>query len=400
MEGLAPARAAQVKQEAEGLLAELYKATRELGDALNRAGFAPARWDRPEARLSTVSARLPAVTVEALLARLVDFTLEAGPLWLAGRGEALDEFAHEAQVLAATVGPISSLAQHQRTLASAAVRDRRSLKDALHDERAAAQLDRLAHALDALLDLAPLLEPIQSLPPASPAARSAPSLQASTALGALASREMPGEREGSAALPRWPFGQRGQRAQDTFFDGQPGARTGARVGVRWPGSRLLRVVWSRRRARRGVGLATLVIVLALSGTFTLLHALSSVPHPAGRMQAVATAAQRGSPTPSPLRTATAAAPTSAALAVRPGSVVLPCSGATASLTVKNTGGQTLNWQASVSGSAALSPASGAVSPASQTTLSVHATGPQHGPGAIEFTSNGGTAKVTFKVSCH
>jgi hypothetical protein len=156
-----------------------------------------------------------------------------------------------------------------------------------------------------------------------------------------------------------------------------------------------------------VGLATLVVVLALCGTFTLLHALS-VPHPgpAGRIQAGSTAAQRGSATPSPVRTATAAAPTlapgpaPATLAVSPGSVVLPCSGASVTLTVKNTGGQTLNWQASVSGNASLSVTSGAVGPSDQATVSVHATGTQHSPGAIVFTSNGGRVKVTFKVSCH
>jgi hypothetical protein len=407
MEGLAPARVAHVKREAEGLLVELYEATRGLGDAINRAGFAPARWDTSEARLSAVSDRLPTVTVEALLARVADFALEAGPLWLAGGGEALDAFVHEVRVLAATVGPLSTLAQHQRTLASAAVRGRRSLKHALNDERVRAQLNQLAHTLDALLELTPVLEPIQSLPPASPAARSAPPLQASTAMSTLAPREMPGEREGSAALPRWPFGQRGQTAQDQDAD----APSGVRMSLRWPGIRLLRVVWSRRRARRGVGvgigLATLVIVLALSGTLTLLHALSSVPHPgpAGRIQAVATTTHGGSATSSPVRTAPAAAstqtpgPAPAALAVRPGNVVLPCGGATVALTLKNTGGQRLNWQASVSGNASLSAASGAVDPSSQATVIVHATGTQHGPGAIVFTSNGGTVKVTFKVSC-
>jgi hypothetical protein len=212
MEELAAARAAQVQQEAEGLLVELYEATRGLGDALNRAGFGPARWDTPEARLSTVTDRLPTVTVEALLARLADFALEAGPLWLAGHGEALDEFAHEVRVLAATVGPLGALAQQQRTLAAAAVRGRRPLQQALHDERVGAQPDRLAHTLDALLELAPLLEPIQplpSLPPAAPAAGSAPSLQASTALGTLAAREMAGEREGTAAVLLRPGGRLG-----------------------------------------------------------------------------------------------------------------------------------------------------------------------------------------------
>jgi hypothetical protein len=155
-----------------------------------------------------------------------------------------------------------------------------------------------------------------------------------------------------------------------------------------------------------VGLAALVIVLALSGTVTLLHALSSLhPGPAGRLQAVATAAQRGSATPSPGRTATAAAPTQApgpapaTLAVSPGSIVLPCGGATVPVTAKNTGGQTLHWQASVSGDARLAATSGTVGPSSQATVLVHATGPQHGPGAIVFTSNGGRVKVTFKVSC-
>jgi hypothetical protein len=379
------------QRDAEGLLVELYAATRGLGDALNRAGFPPGRWDTPEARLSTLGNRLPQVTVEALLARLADFALDTGPIWLAGTGEALDEFAHEVHVLAAAIGPLRGLAQQQRTLASVADRSRRSLKQALQDERVDAELDRLAHTLRQLQELAAALEPIASLP------RGVPSMQAS---GVVVSRRARGEQEGNAAVPVWLVGQTGQEQA-------PDMSPHPRKVSRWPGSQLLRAAWSRRgtRVALGVGSVVLLVVLAMSGALALVHALTApVPGPASRDQGAPTATHSGSATPSAGRTATVVpatqGPAAAVLAVSPASLVLPCGGTPVTLTVSNTGGQSLMWQASVSGNAALSATSGSVGPASQATVSVHATGTQHGPGAIVFTSNGRTAKVTFKVSCH
>jgi hypothetical protein len=119
-------------------------------------------------------------------------------------------------------------------------------------------------------------------------------------------------------------------------------------------------------------------------------------------QATATATPARQATPSPTRTAASPTPdlVPAHLAVSPSSVVLPCSGASVTLTVSDTGGQALTWHASVSGSAVLSATSGAVSPHSTGTVGVHASGGQRGSGTIVFTSNGGRDTVSYKVSCH
>jgi len=71
-----------------------------------------------------------------------------------------------------------------------------------------------------------------------------------------------------------------------------------------------------------------------------------------------------------------------------------------SITVKNTGGQTLHWTAAGPSSPAVvtpSPASGSLAPGKTQTVSVSGSSP--GPTvAIHFGGNGGTATVTF--TCH
>jgi hypothetical protein len=401
-EQLGPARSAS-KQTAQSVLAEVYEATRGLGDALNRTGFGPDRWGTPEARLSTLSDRLPRVTLEALLARLADFALDAGPAWLASTdvtGAAIDEFAHEVHVLAAAVDPLHGVAGRAHTIATAATSGRRSLELALKDGRVRTQLERLSDALRQLLVLVPLL---------GPSSPSTMSREAGAALATLSSDALLPRQDDASAVPGWLFEQ---PAQEQASHVQPGVSKGAWKGIVWPGSQLLRAGWSRRRVRAWLGLGLVVaalLVLALTATFAILHGLPAAhPETAVLGRAVATATTTGSrsATPSVARTSTAGAPTqapaaaSARLAVSPGSVVLPCKGTSMTLTVSDTGQQALNWQASVSGNASLSATSGTVGPMSQATLSVHATGAQHGPGAIVFTSDGGKATVTFKVSCH
>jgi hypothetical protein len=353
--------------------------------------------------LSTLSDRLPRVTLEALLARMADFALDAGPGWLASTdvtGAAIDQFAHEVHVLAAAVDLLHGVAGRAHTIASAATSGRRSLEHALKDGRVRTQVERLSDALRQLLMLVPQLEP------SSP---STMSREAGAALATLPTDALLSGQEDTSAVPGWLLEK---SAQEQASHARPGVSKGTWKGIVWPGSQLLRAGWSRRGVQGwlGIGLvAVVLLVLALTATFAILHGLPAAhPETAVLGRAVATATTTGSrsATPSVTRTSAAGAPTqepaaaSARLAVSPGSVVLPCKGTSVTLTVSDTGRQALTWQASVSGNAGLSATSGTVSPMSQATLSVHATGAQHGPGAIVFTSDGGKATVTFKVSCH
>jgi hypothetical protein len=374
--------------EAKRLLGELQDATSGLGDAFVGAGFARDTWRSPDALLTTLGDQLPNVPLEALLARLAAFAAETGPRWLVGGGAALDEFTHEVRVLAAAIRPLRALAQRQR-LTPFSARGRHPLEHALGDVRVGTQLDRLARALRRLTELAPLLEP---LPPREMAAWSehTPALRDPGGLPAEP------EQDGIGA-PEWLVRLRGRRGK------APAAPPDTGKAPPWPGNRLLKRMWPARHAWV-VGLAA---VLLVSGALTLALLHGRVP-PAGgakaltSAQATATASHDRRATPSSTGTATppTPAPVPAHLAVSPASIVLPCSGANVTLTVSDTGGQPLTWHASVSGNAVLSTTSGDVGPHSSGTLDAHASGGQHGPGTIVFTSNGGSAKVTYKVSCH
>jgi hypothetical protein len=369
--------------EAKRLLGELQEATSGLGDAFVGAGFARGAWRSPDAMLPTLGDQLPNVPLEALLVRLAAFATNTGPHWLAGDAAALDEFAHEVRTLAEAIRSLRVLAQRQR-LTPFSARSRWPLEHALADVRVGAQLDRLALILRRLTELA-------SLPPASPAAWSE---------HAPAPREpgiLPAEPEhGGTSAPEWLVRLRGRREKASIAPDSPPD----------PGKmprRLLQGMWRPRHAR--VLALAAAAVLLVSGALALALMHGRVP-PAGGAKflpsAQATATHARQATPSPTRTAAPPTPVlvPAHLAVSPASVVLPCSGASVTLTVSDTGGQALTWHATVSGSAVLSATSGDVSPHSSGSVGVHAGGGQRGSGTIVFTSNGGRDTVSYKVSCH
>ncbi len=370
--------------EAKRLLGELQEATSGLADAFVGAGFARGAWRSPDAMLPTLGDQLPNVPLEALLARLAAFAAETGPRRLMGDGAALDEFALEVRTLAEAIRSLRVLAQRQR-LTPFSARSRWPLEHALADVRVGAQLDRLALILRRLTELA-------SQPPASPSAWSehAPALRDPGILSAEP------EQDGAGA-PEWLVRLRGRRGKASIApDAPPDRGKGPR--------RLLQGMVLPRHARAlALGSAA---VLLVSGALALALMHARVP-PAGGAKSLTSAQATATTTPArqatPSSTQTAASPTPvlvpAHLAVSPSSVVLPCSGASVTLTVSDTGGQALTWHASASGNAVLSATSGDVSPHSTGTVGVHAGG-QRGSGTIVFTSNGGRDTVSYKVSCH
>jgi hypothetical protein len=376
---LAAARSSLL-HEAKHLLGELQEATSRLGDAFVGAGFARGAWRSPDAMLPTLGDHLPNVPLEALLARLAAFAAETGPRRLMGDGAALDEFALEVRTLAEAIRSLRVLAQQQR-LTPFSAHSRWPLEHALADVRVGAQLDRLALILRRLTELV-------SQPPASLAAWSehAPAL-----------RDPGAEPEQDAiGAPEWLVRLRGRRGKAPIApDVSPDRGKGPR--------RLLQGMVLPRHARvLALGSAA---VLLVSGALTLALMHGRVP-PAGGAKSLTSAQATATParqaTPSPTRTAASPTPVlvPAHLAVSPSSVVLPCSGASVTLTVSDTGGQALTWHANVSGNAVLSATSGDVSPHSTGTVGVHAGGGQRGSGTIVFTSNGGRDTVSYKVSCH
>jgi hypothetical protein len=379
---LAAARSSLL-HEAKRLLGELQDATSGLSDAFVGAGFARGAWRSPDAMLPTLGDHLPNVPLEALLARLAAFAAETGPRRLVGDAAALDEFALEVRTLAEAIRSLRVLAQRQR-LTPFSARSRWPLEHALADVRVGAQLDRLALILRRLTELA-------SLPPASPAAWS------EHAPGPREPGILPAEPEQDASgAPEWLVRLRGRREKAHIAPDAPPERG------KVPRRLLQGMVLPRHARVLALGSAA---VLLVSGALALMHA--RVP-PAGGAKSLTSAQATATTTPArqatPSSTQTAASPTPvlvpAHLAVSPSSVVLPCSGASVTLTVSDTGGQALTWYASVSGSAVLAATSGDVSPHSTGTVGVHASGGQRGSGTIVFTSNGGRDTVSYKVSCH
>ncbi|HZC77953.1 MAG TPA: hypothetical protein VE258_09410 [Ktedonobacterales bacterium] len=377
-DALAAARSS-VLHEAKRLLGELQEVTSGLGDAFVGAGFARGAWRSPDAMLPMRGDQLPTVPLGALLARLAAFAAETGPRWLMGDAAALDEFAHEVRTLAEAIRTLRVLAQQQR-LTPFSARGRRPLEHALADVRVEAQLDRLALILRRLTELA-------SLPPASLAAWSE---------HALAPRDpgnLPAEPEQDATgAPEWLVRLRGRREKAPIApDALPDRGKVPR--------RLLQGM--RRPSRARVLALGSAAVLLVSGALALALMHGRLP-PAGGAKSPTNAQATATATPSPTQTAAPPTPVlvPAHLAVSPASVTLPCSGASVTLTVSDTGGQALTWHASLSGSAVLSATSGDVSPHSSGTVGVHASGGQHGSGTIVFTTDGGRDTVSYKVSCH
>jgi hypothetical protein len=375
-----------LNNEAQRLLAELREATAGLGDALVGARFPPGAWQSPDASLPTLSGQLSNVRLESLLTRLAEFARDTGPQWLTGDGAALDDFAHEVKVLAAAIRPLRTLAQRQRVTPSSE-RGRRQLEQALGDVRVGAQLDRLARTLSGLTELAPLLEPQPEHRPAG-----------------MHPGGPQGKREHGTGAPEWLLRLGGRQGRAP--DGLPAAAK----RWRWPGTQLFQRMRPRRPGR-AVALTLVAALLVLVVSASAL-ALAHRPPPSGggktltsaQAAATATALHRRSGTPSPERTAAprtaTPAPVPAQLAVSPASITLPCTGTKVTLTVSDTGGQALTWHATVTGAAVLTASSGWVGPHSSGSLSAYSSGGQRTQGTIDFTSNGGTGTVRYRVSCH
>jgi hypothetical protein len=419
---------------ARTLLRQVREANSRLGDALVAAGLPPSEWRTPEALLSELSDQFPEATVDALLIRLAEFAGGTGPIWLTGDGGALDDFEREAHTLGDVIRPLRALAQSQR-ITPASDRGWLALEQALGDMRVGAELDRLARALRDLAELAPLLV---QLPPEATAEGAATAVAAAPSLdlpaGALNPERVdpwtgqpaptwtaeavpaPGgsARAAEAGAPAYtpdgiPIEDSGddQDAPTYLMNGElPDARSDAPTVPIEP-SRLPRPrrTWGLRPRTWVALLLTAAVLLVCTAVVTLASHIS-VPGNSPSAQATAEAqselalaatathiAARNTPTPAPPTVVPAAQ-----LSVAPTSVVLACF-SPSWLTLQNTGGQPLTWQASAPGNVILFPSRGRLDPGASATVQARATAPQHGSRTIVFSFNGGAVDVSYKVTC-
>jgi hypothetical protein len=390
---VAAARAAMA--EAKWLLGELHDGANELGDALAAAGFSPRAWRSDDARLAELGDQLPDVTVDALFSRLAEFTADSGPAWLAGDGEALDDFEHEVLVLAGVMRPLRVVAQRQR-LTPPSRRGRLPLERALGDGRVGAQLDRLVRTLRLLVELAPQLEPV---PPEPDFAAGAP-------LGAGADVSL--ARHGDPTMPMGgglPTTDEAAGHHSGIGGKALGAAFQGRMARLWAGVGAVRRVWAGlpRRTRLAAVAALLVIGVSVSGVLAL-HGITQprTSAPGTKTVVASRTATAGHAQVTPGRTTTTAATTPAPapgkLAINPTSIRL-CPGTSGTLTISNTGGQALTWQARAPQTVILSATSGSLGAHTSATITVRVSGTQHGPGSIVFTAGGSNVTVTYRVSC-
>lgn len=390
---VAAARAAHA--EAKRLLGELHDGANGLGDALAATGFSPREWRSDDARLAELGDQLPDVTIDALLSRFAEFTADSGPAWLAGDGQALDDFEHEVLVLAGAMRPLRVVAQRQR-LTPPSRRGQLPLERALGDGRVGAQLDRLVRTLRLLAELAPDLEPV-------PLER-----EFAAGAGALAGANASLGRPGDPTMPIGGGAPTSERAagQNAGLDGKAlSAAFLARLRTlrlrSWP----VRQMWAGlpRRTQFAAVAVLLVIGISVSGVLAL-HGIGS-PQTSTRGTNVlssqtATAGRTGV---TPGRTTTTAAmtpaPAAAQLAVSPTNVKL-CPGSSETLTISNMGAQALTWQANAPKTVTLSATSGSLGAHASTTITVKVSGTQHGTGSIIFAASSDKVTVAYRVSCH
>ena len=424
-------------RQARALLREVHEATTRLGDAFVAAGLPPSEWRTPEALLSELSEQFPEATVDALLIRLAEFANGSGPIWLAGDGGALDDFELEARALGDVIRPLRALAQSQR-ITRARDRGWLALERALGDVRVGAELDRLARALRDLAELAPLLVP---LPPGATAE------EAATAYSAAPLPDLPAGAVDPERVDPWtgqpaltwtgeavsaPPGGSARAAEATaqayapdgipieddggdqdaptylmngeLPDARPDAPTVPIDPSRLPRPR--RALAQRPRTWLALLLTAAALLLGTAVVALAVHVY--VPGSSPSAQATAKAqselalaatathnAARNTPTSAP------PIPTSvpaAHLSVAPTSVVLSCF-SPSWLTLRNTGGQALAWQASAPGNVLLFPSRGTLDPSASAVIQARATAPQRGTRTIAFSFNGGTVDVSYKVVC-
>lgn len=404
------------QREARSLLTELQTATNNIGDALVRAGFPATMWRSRDAELTSLSDQLPNITLDTLLTRIAEFAAATGPEWLAGDGEALDDFEHEVQVLTRTVRTLRTVAQRQR-LRPSPDRGPHPLDRALGDAGVGVQVDRLARALRRLEEIAPQLAPVPPEPASASFAPPAPPVAAQD-VWPQAAMPFPVVSQANEEFPTEPEMKPAGRSALLLNAQAFIAALGARVNQFRQNSALFGTLWPRDRRIWVIGLVGALLIGTCSGTLAFaLHQLSSSPGTGPTISqattgtaATATTSRKPTPTitpggqfvPPPVSaTATPTQAMSAArLTVSPTSVTLTCTSPDTQLTLHDISDQPLTWTAHVTGTAVLSATSGSVDAHGTSTITAHASGPQHGPGEIIFTWDGNTITVTDKVSCH
>ncbi|HEY7092929.1 MAG TPA: hypothetical protein VH393_07110 [Ktedonobacterales bacterium] len=381
----------RVMGEALNSLTDLSSATMEVEKALVDAGLPKPVWRSEQAMLRLLSPVLPAITVEAYLTRLEQFATRDGPTWLHGAHDDLATFHREVSVLAQVTRPLREVVQRLQRLPVEMPGGPRSdypLQRVVRDPRLEPPLDTIAEILSDLEALAPFMRP---LTPEQWRALQRPSRLFPARIWSAVTAWVGGLRSRGSASP----------AQVTTGSA---AKASSILGASraWA---LQRLSWLRSRTRAQRVLLAAGLLFAIVAGFAAL-AFARQPHvttlsPIASSSAVrtvlagsgtATALPTTSPVPSPTSDATPGPAPKLTGACK-------VHGATATLTIKNTGVSSFTWQAQPPPTLAVSPAQGVLQAGQSATVQVSAVNKKTASGTITVTASHNTVSTEEKVSC-
>jgi hypothetical protein len=382
----------RVMGEASDSLADLHRATLELGTALIDAGLPKPVWRSEQATLRLLSPVLPAITVDAYLTRLEQFATRDGPTWLHGAHDDLAAFHQEVSVLAQVTRPLREVVQRLQRLPvemPGGPRSDHPLQRVVRDPHLEPPLDTIAEILSDLEALAPFMRP---LTPEQWRALQRPS------------RLLPARIW--SAVTTWASGlrSRGSAASAPVSAPAGAARARSVLGVSraWA---LQRLSWLRSRTRAQRALLASGLLFAIVAGFAAL-AFARQPHatvfsPSASSSAVRTVlAGTGTATALPT-TSTVPSPTSDATPGPAPMLTGSCKvhGATATLLLTNTGASSFTWQAQSPPTLTVSPAQGIVQAGQSATVQVNAVNKKNASGTITVIASHNTVSTEEKVSC-
>jgi hypothetical protein len=381
----------RVMGEARDSLADLSSATMELEKALLDAGLPKPIWRSEQATLRLLSPALPAITLDAYLTRLEQFAMRGGSPWLHGSHDDLAAFHKEVSVLAQVTRPLREVVQRLQRLPvemPGGPRSDHPLLRVVRDPHLQAPLDTIAEILSDLEALAPFMRP---LTPEQWRALRRPS------------RLFPARIW--TALTAWAGGLR-SRGSTSPTAVTTGAAARPRAVLEASRAWILqRLAWLRSRTRAQRALLAAAPLFVVVAAFVAL-ALSRLPHATALSP---TASSSVAPTvPAGSGTATALATTSpvssSTSAATPGPApkltgACRVHGATATITIKNTGASPFTWQAQPPPTLTVSPAQGALQAGESATVQVSAVNKKTASGTITVIASHNKVSTEEKVSC-
>jgi hypothetical protein len=379
------------------LLADLHKATVALGRALVDAGLPMRAWRSEQAALRLLSPALPAITIDAFLTRLEQFSQRDGPRWLRGTRDELVVF-HRGMVIVANVArPLREVVDRLPPLpvdTPRRPRDNRALQYVLRHRALQGPLDTIVAMLNDLEALAPFMRPLT--PEQWRAIRRA-------RRGRVARLQSMVATWASSLQRRWR--RRMLSSSEAASEAAPGAANARSVLGMGDASALPRPSMLRRRGRAQGWLAIVALCIAV-GAGLAVFVFARQPHatsqtPALPSSAVLTAlASSGRAAASATDVATLSPTPRSTLAPTP-KLALTCvvQGATATLTLKNASAFPLTWQAQPPPTLTVSPAQGALQVGQSANLQVSTVNKKTVSGTITVVATHDTLSTQDKVPC-